>query len=72
LIDELQKLTDLPDAESDHKCTIDELSYVKLERYIFPRKGKWRRFSEEQEKRILEEQGSNPADSEITPEPAPE
>ena len=52
LIAALEKLTNLPEAQSDHQCPIDELSYVKVERQIHPRKGKWQRFSDETEEQI--------------------
>jgi hypothetical protein len=51
LVAELEKMTQLPDAKSDHFAEIDQLDYVKAERQIYPRKGKWQRFSDEQEQR---------------------
>ena len=52
IVEALKKLTESPDAVPHSETDIDKLSYVKLERNIRLRKGKWGKFSEETEKRI--------------------
>jgi hypothetical protein len=62
LIAELEKMTNLPDDKADHFAEIEELAYVKAERRISPRKGKWQRFSDEQEERFRQTSGGSPSD----------
>ena len=45
LIEEIEKC-DSPDPEPRNKGNLDEADYVKVERRVFVRKGKWRRFSD--------------------------
>jgi hypothetical protein len=52
VVEALRKLTESPDAVPHSETDIDKLSYVKRERYIRLRKGKWGEFSEETERRI--------------------
>ncbi len=52
LVHHIKNLTDSPEVVSHAETDIDKLNYVKLERMIRLRKGKWGKFSEETEKRI--------------------
>jgi hypothetical protein len=52
VVHHIRNLTDSPDVVSHTETDIDKLSYVKRERMIRLRKGKWGKFSEETEKRI--------------------
>lgn len=54
-LDRLKQLTDSDDLQSHDKHDIDELNFVTVQRMVSPRKGKWRRFSEDQETRMLED-----------------
>jgi hypothetical protein len=53
LIEEIEKC-DSPDPEPRNKGNLDEADYVKIERRVFVRKGKWRRFSDDVEQRMRE------------------
>jgi hypothetical protein len=53
LIEEIEKC-DSPDPEPRNKGNLDEADYVKVERRVFVRKGKWRRFSDDVEQRMRE------------------
>jgi hypothetical protein len=59
-LDELKQLTDSPDLKSHDEHNIDKLNYVTVHRMVRARKGKWRRFSEDQEARMLEERWERP------------
>jgi hypothetical protein len=52
IVGALKELTESPDVVPHSETDIDKLSYVKLERKIRLRKGKWGKFSEETEARI--------------------
>lgn len=56
-LDELMRLTDSPDLRSHDEHNIDKLNYVTVQRMVRARKGKWRRFSEDQEARMFEDKG---------------
>jgi hypothetical protein len=47
-------LSESPDLQSHEERDIDKVTYVKLERSVHTRKGKWLRFSEEQIQRMRE------------------
>ena len=51
-IEELKALSESPDLQTHDERDIDKVSYVKLERSVHVRKGKWFRFSEEQIQRM--------------------
>jgi hypothetical protein len=53
-LEELKQLSDSPDLQTHDERDIDKLQYVKIERAVRPRKGKWNRFSEEQIQRMRE------------------
>jgi hypothetical protein len=53
-IEELKALSESPDLQTHDERDIDKVSYVKLERSVHVRKGKWFRFSEEQIQRMRE------------------
>ena len=52
IVEALKELTESRDVVPHSETDIDKLSYVKLERKIRLRKGKWGKFSEETEARI--------------------
>jgi hypothetical protein len=53
LLEMVKKFTDQSDAVQPHdEQNIDKLDYVTIERRVRPRKGKWRRFSEEVEESV--------------------
>ena len=52
----MQRVNQLADEQSDHDLPVGELDYVKAERKIYRRKGKWQRFSDEQEATIENQQ----------------
>jgi hypothetical protein len=41
-------MSDSPDLKPHDELDVDKLDYVMLQRKVYPRKGKWLRFSEEQ------------------------
>jgi hypothetical protein len=53
IVERVKDLTDSPDVVPHSETDIDKLSYVTVERRIHLRKGKWRKFSEETERRAL-------------------
>lgn len=63
IIDELNRITsDGPEVKAHDEHDLDKLDHVAIRRSVFARKGKWRRFSEEQEKRMERaEHNRNPA-----------
>ena len=54
-IAELKALTESPDLQPHDEQNIDKLSYVKITRDIRLRKGKWQRYSDDQERRMHED-----------------
>jgi hypothetical protein len=61
LVDEINRETDSAALTSHDEHDLDKLDYVTIRRKVYPRKGKWLRFSEEQIKRIQEhERSRNP------------
>jgi hypothetical protein len=43
-----------PSIQSHEEHDVDKLDHVTISRSVMPRKGRWRRFSEEQEERMRE------------------
>ena len=54
LLEEIKQLSESPDLGTHDERNIDRVNYVKLERRVRTRKGKWLRFSEEQIQRMRE------------------
>ena len=54
VLEEVRQLSESPDLQSHDERDIDKVNYVKLERRVHTRKGKWLRFSEEQIQRMHE------------------
>jgi hypothetical protein len=52
LIEELNQMSDSPDLKRHNERNIDRIDYVTVIRHVRPRKGKWQRFSEEQEQHM--------------------
>jgi hypothetical protein len=52
LIEELNQMSDSPDLKRHDERNIDKIDYVTVIRHVRPRKGKWQRFSEEQEQHM--------------------
>ena len=63
LVAALEKMTEMPYTPSpaDEVVEMDELDYVKAERQIYPRKGRWQRFSNEQEARFERRKDGEPS-----------
>ena len=47
-------MSDSPDLKRHNERDTDKLDYLTVIRNVRPRKGKWQRFSEEQEQRMKE------------------
>ena len=55
LIEELKRMSDAPDVPSGGEAVeMDSADYVALQRAVWPKKGKWLRFSEDQITRMRE------------------
>lgn len=54
VLEEVRQLSESPDLQSHDERDIDKVQYVKLERSVHPKKGKWFRFSEDQIQRMRE------------------
>jgi hypothetical protein len=55
LIDEIKMWVDGgPGIQSHEEHDVDRLDHVTISRSVMPRKGRWNRFSEEQEERMRE------------------
>jgi hypothetical protein len=54
LLERLKQLSESPDLQPHDERDIDKLNYVTVHRRVYPRKGKWLRFSEEQIQRMLD------------------
>ena len=55
LIEELNRMSDSPELRPHDERDSDKLDYFTVIKSVRVRKGKWQRFSSEQEERILEE-----------------
>jgi hypothetical protein len=56
LIAELKQMSDADEIHGPDRPSLDDVSYVSLQRAVWPRKGKWLRFSEEQIERSIKHQ----------------
>jgi hypothetical protein len=56
LLDTIKKLSESPELRPHNERDMTKLDYVSMERKIHLRKGKWRRYSEDMERRIIESQ----------------
>ena len=54
LVDKLTRLSESAELQPHEEHDIDKLHYAMIERRIYPQKGKWLRFSENQIKRALD------------------
>ena len=54
VLEEVRQLSESPDLQTHDERNIDRVNYVKLERSVHTKKGKWLRFSEEQIQRMRE------------------
>jgi hypothetical protein len=54
IIEEINRWVEGPDVQSHDEHDVDKLDHVTITRSVLPRKGRWRRFSEEQERRVRE------------------
>jgi hypothetical protein len=54
VLEEVRQLSESPDLQAHDERDIDKVNYVKLERSVHTKKGKWLRFSEEQIQRMRE------------------
>jgi hypothetical protein len=54
LVDKLNRLSESPELQPHDERDIDKLQYAMVERRIYPKKGKWLRFSEDKVKRALD------------------
>ena len=54
ILEEVRQLSESPDLQAHDERNIDKVNFVKLERSVHPRKGKWLRFSEDQIQRMRE------------------
>jgi hypothetical protein len=54
VLEEVRQLSESPDLETHDERNVDRVNYVKLERSVHPKKGKWLRFSTQQMQRMRE------------------
>jgi hypothetical protein len=54
LVEEINRHTDSPDLQPSDEQDIDKMDYATVRRMVYPKKGRWLRFSEEQIRRMLE------------------
>jgi len=55
LLEELKQMSDSPDLKTHEERDMDKINYVTVIKDVKMRKGKWQRFSEEQEQRMRDE-----------------
>ena len=55
LIEELNQMSDSPDLKPHDERDPDKINYVTIIKDVIVRKGKWQRFSEEQEQRMRDQ-----------------
>ena len=53
LVEEINRQTDSPELEPHEEDDIDKMDYATIRRRVYPQKGRWLRFSEEQIERML-------------------
>lgn len=54
IVAEINRQTDSPELQPSDEQDIDKMDYATIRRMVYPQKGRWLRFSEEQIQRILE------------------
>jgi len=54
LVEEINRQTDSPELQPSDEHDIDKMDYATVRRTVYPKKGRWLRFSEDQIQRILE------------------
>jgi hypothetical protein len=52
----INRQTDSPELQPSDEQDIDKMDYATVRRMVYPKKGRWLRFSEDQIHRILEHQ----------------
>jgi hypothetical protein len=56
LLDEINRHTDSPELRPSDEQDSDKMDYVTFRRLVYPKKGRWLRFSEEQIRRMVEDE----------------
>jgi len=56
LVEEINRQTDCPELQPCNEQDIDKMDYATIRRMVYPKKGRWLRFSEEQIQRIAEKE----------------
>jgi hypothetical protein len=56
LVEEINRQTDSPELQPCDEHDIDKMDYATIRRMVYPKKGRWLRFSEEQIQRIAEKE----------------
>jgi hypothetical protein len=56
LVEEINRQTDSPELQPSEEHDIDKMDYATIRRMVYPKKGRWLRFSEEQIQRIAEKE----------------
>ena len=54
LVEEINRQTDSPELQPSDERDIDKMDYATIRRMVYPRKGRWLRFSEKEIQRISE------------------
>lgn len=54
LVEEINRQTDSPELQPCDEQDIDKMDYATIRRMVYPKKGRWLRFSEEQIRRVAE------------------
>jgi hypothetical protein len=60
LVEEINRQTDSPELQPCDEHDIDKMDYATIRRMVYPKKGRWLRFSEEQIQRISEHEKQKP------------
>src|SRR5258706_16061956 len=55
-VEEINRQTDSPELQPCDEHDIDKMDYATIRRMVYPKKGRWLRFSEEQIQRIAEKE----------------
>jgi hypothetical protein len=56
LVDLINRQIDSPDLQPSDETDLDKMDYATVRRMVYPKKGRWLRFSEEQIQRMLKDQ----------------
>jgi len=56
LVEQINRQTDSPELQPCDEHDIDKMDYATIRRMVYPKKGRWFRFSEEQIQRIAEKE----------------